>query len=46
MTQRLKNQYVQSIIPKLTEQFKYKNMNQLKLINSGQKSILYLIYKS
>jgi large subunit ribosomal protein L5 len=32
MTQRLKNQYVQSIIPKLTEQFKYKNMHEVPKI--------------
>ena len=32
MTQRLKNQYVQSIIPKLTEQFKYKNIHEVPKI--------------
>nr|AYQ94606.1 ribosomal protein L5 [Chlorosarcina stigmatica]WGT92328.1 ribosomal protein L5 [Desmotetra delicata] len=29
MTQRLKTQYVQTIIPKLMEQFKYKNIHQV-----------------
>jgi len=32
MTQRLKNLYVQSIIPKLKEQFKYQNIHQIPQI--------------
>ena len=32
MTQRLKNQYVKTIVPKLTQQFKYKNIHQVPKI--------------
>jgi large subunit ribosomal protein L5 len=32
MTQRLKKQYVQSIVPKLVEQFKYKNIHEVPKI--------------
>ena len=32
MTQRLKNQYVKTIVPKLMEQFKYKNIHEVPKI--------------
>ncbi len=32
MTQRLKNQYVKTIVPKLMEHFKYKNINEVPKI--------------
>ena len=32
MTQRLKNKYVQTIVPKLIETFKYKNKHQVPKI--------------
>jgi large subunit ribosomal protein L5 len=32
MTQRLKNQYVKTIVPKLTQQFKYTNIHQVPKI--------------
>ena len=32
MTQRLKKQYVETIVPKLMEHFKYKNIHQVPKI--------------